>query len=405
MTYYIIRDVSLSGEPVFDKSVSLGRGYIPVTYKDSIVFVKSREILDNNTIFSTMTGRYMWKKDLKERDLFNHTHLKSPGLYNYSFEREYEAVNHFDIFQGKEEIVNNIGFIGSDCLKYTFGIEYETAVGMIPENICFRDGLIPLRDGSISGVEYSTTILKSNDGVNLVKQQCETLKKYTDFNKECALHIHFGGYPVRGIFLFSLYSLLYTIQSTLTNYTNEYVFNTRKYKRNGKDYCKSLPRFSNFNHMYETFVGDKFKNSLRKPHPADVDHNHKWQIGARYYWVNFINMMCYESPKTVEFRFLRPSYNFSKIYTWILVLNGLLMCAENMTRKYGVVNPDKCYELYNGDIKACLKSVYSGETFNIINAAIEQIYIAEQNKKYLEDYSGSKTYIDDKIINVDYECK
>ena len=84
----------------------------------------------------------------------------------------------------------------SKYLKYTFGLEFETSMGYIPEDICFRDGLIPLRDGSISGLEYSTVVLNGNDGLSLLKQELESLKEYTAFNKECSLHIHLGGFPL-----------------------------------------------------------------------------------------------------------------------------------------------------------------------------------------------------------------
>ena len=78
------------------------------------------------------------------------------------------------------------------------GFEFETSAGIIPEEIALRDGLVPLRDGSISGLEYSSVVLTpDNDGLSLLKQQLETLRQYTSFNKECALHIHFGKFPMK----------------------------------------------------------------------------------------------------------------------------------------------------------------------------------------------------------------
>jgi hypothetical protein len=54
-------------------------------------------------------------------------------------------------------------------------------------------GLIPLRDGSITGIEFSTVVLQGNEGLNLLKQQVEALNANTIFDKDCSLHIHFGG--------------------------------------------------------------------------------------------------------------------------------------------------------------------------------------------------------------------
>lgn len=48
-----------------------------------------------------------------------------------------------------------------------------------------------------------------------------------------------------------------------------------------------------------------------------------------YYWVNFINALCYNTNKTIEFRFLRPSYNFEKIITWIGIFSSILKYAES----------------------------------------------------------------------------
>ena len=48
-------------------------------------------------------------------------------------------------------------------------------------------------------------------------------------------------------------------------------------------------------------------------------------------------MLCYEGPKTIEFRFLRPTFNFTKVYTWLLVFNAILKTAEEWTTKYGAL--------------------------------------------------------------------
>ena len=44
-------------------------------------------------------------------------------------------------------------------------------------------------------------------------------------------------------------------------------------------------------------------------------------------------MVCYDSPKTVEFRFLRPTYCFNKILAWLYILNAILRFSEDVTVK------------------------------------------------------------------------
>lgn len=39
-------------------------------------------------------------------------------------------------------------------------------------------------------------------------------------------------------------------------------------------------------------------------------------------------MLCYNVNKTIEFRFLRPTYSFNKILIWLLIFNAILVYAE-----------------------------------------------------------------------------
>ena len=84
--------------------------------------------------------------------------------------------------------------------------------------------------------------MKGNSGLNLLSQQLETLKKYTSFNKECSLHIHFGGYPLEDKALFRLYQVCLYLQENgeLSKILPPFTFETSRYKDSGKDYCKFL---------------------------------------------------------------------------------------------------------------------------------------------------------------------
>lgn len=368
---------------------------------------KNLECIKDHVFYSNLIGYYIPIHQCDERQMLEHKMIKGQHLYNYSFEREYEAVNHLDLFSGNEKLLDPARILGANDIKYTFGLEYETACGMIPEHLCFRDGLIPLRDGSITGVEYSTIVLKKEVGVNLIRQQLNTLKEYTEFNKECALHMHLGGFPVRGSFVFSLYSLFFLLQEDIKRYCNEFVYSTAQYKNSRKDYCKKLPGYESFREMYENMVGIKWANSMRKPHPSDIDRNHKWNINTRYYSVNFINMLCYESPKTVEFRFLRPTFNFTKIYTWLLIFNAMLKIAEEFTAKYGSLSPVAMS-------KACVKEfkvtgsptlidvvdyAYSDDLKDAVLKCLKDIRLASKQQRMIGDYIGNETKYEDRILD------
>lgn len=291
----------------------------------------SREALPE-LMWSNKMGCYINKEGLSKERILQHQ-FRGQGNFPYQFPKRYEAVESFHLFDGAQTVLEDIKYPLADKLGYTFGLEFETSMGYIPQEKCFRDGLIPLRDGSISGIEYSTVVLEGNRGLNLLKQQLNTLKEYTKFNKECALHIHMGGFPVDPVSIFALYSLWYAVERQLVG--DEYVpadtFRTSSYKANGKDYCRMLSGNSiTFEELFKAATGKKYLGSLVQPHPSDIEKKAKWNIKSRYYGLNLINMLCYKGPKTVEFRFLRPSFNYRKITLWLYILNAVLKYAENL---------------------------------------------------------------------------
>lgn len=383
---------------------------IVITMPDqSQVVAKDYESVKDSVFYSNLVGQFFVKGMLSSKEEEEHSIIKGVHLYNYTFSREYEAISHLDLFSGNEKLVNPKRILGADDIKYSFGLEYETACGMIPEYLCFRDGLIPLRDGSITGVEYSSIVLKKEKGVNLILQELETLNKYTEFNKECALHMHLGGYPVRGSFILTLYSLLSLLQNNFKIHCNEWIYNTAQYKNSHKDYCKKLPNFDSFRELYESFTGNRWANSLRKPHPNDVDRSHKWNVSTRYYSVNFINMLCYESPKTIEFRFLRPTFNFTKVYTWLLTFNAILKTAEDWTTKYGALGIApaarvccKELDLDSYDEISCEKIVSYALPSNVSNAVVEclnKLRISSRQQRSIGDFIGINTSYEDKLLD------
>lgn len=294
------------------------------------------EKIKNAIYFSKRDGNYAIKEEASVRDVERRINTLGHSKYPYTFSREYEAVKHFDLFEDSAEIYTKIlddSYITRN-IKYTFGLEFETSMGFIPQELCFKNGLIPLRDGSISGTEYSTIVLNKPDGfsTDLLQQQLLELRKHCIFNKECALHIHMGGYPVNPKALFVLHMIEYLLESNKYNNTLPlYTFNTSKYKKNGKDYCKKIDMFYSFEDLYKFYARQDYYGDLTQPHPDDESRERKWQINTRYYGLNLINMLCYNGPKTVEFRFLRPTWNYRKIRHWLLVFNAVLQYCENIS--------------------------------------------------------------------------
>lgn len=345
---------------------------------------------EDNIVFSNMRGCYIAKNAVSEYTLVYEVGMKGFGSFPYSqIERRYEAVESFDIFKNNQNLLNQKDYLLSDFFPYTFGLEFETSQGYIPEDICFRDGLIPLRDGSIQGIEYSTVVLKGNEGLGLLEQQLNTLKKYTYFNKECSLHVHIGGFPLNTKSIYNLYLVCKKLEKALEAILPELTFTTRAYKANGKDYCKFLPSLRSFDQLYEYLVGRKFYGDFTQGHPQDISRQAKWRISNRYFWCNMINLLCYNVNKTVEFRMLRPSYNLEKITLWLYIFNAMMQFADKHmdgTRSQ------------NFDLSTIISTVYPEEVAVKLSNAIAGLQVVKRNQSNNGDRIGSEIHIEDDVF-------
>ena len=353
------------------------------------VFYTNLNVYKSKLVFSKLKGMYFPPSCMNPSSVRKEQYIKGFGEFPYVIEKHYEAVENFSIFKNKQSIKDNkTHYLLSDYLKYTFGIEFETSQGYIPENLCFRDGLIPLRDGSINAPEYSTIILNGNKGISLLHQQIETLKEYTNFNKDCSLHMHFGNYPINPNALFNLYLVCKNLQDELESILPRLTFYSNEYKDNGKNYCKKLQTYDSFEMMYEKLVGRNFFGDLYQAHPNDIEHKRKWNVQTRYFWCNFINAICYNVNKTIEFRFLRPTYNFKKIILWLYIFNAILEYSEKYFSKKEEIT------LHN-----ILCKCYPKKLRDELLIGIERIKYVSINQHHNGDYIGAEVWIEDGMFD------
>ena len=252
--------------------------------------------------------------------------------------------------------------------------------------------MIPLRDGSITGIEFSTVVLQGNNGLNLLKQQMETLDAHTIFDKDCSLHVHLGNFKLSGEVLLAINNLF--CNCGISGYLPELTFATHLYKTNqDKNYCEFNHKYCSFEEMYYNLVGRSFYGDFCQPHPKDISGTRKWNVKSRYKAVNFINALCYKGPKTVEFRMLRPTYNFNKIIGWLFVYGAIIKYAEQNTNKNTSFYRTKI------TLEHILRAVYSEELATILCEFLnmcERVVYAQQS---VRDNHGMRIDIDDKIIN------
>lgn len=340
-------------------------------------------------LYSKRRGVYFSPIHCNEDFILTEQLVKGFGDFPYILTRRYEAVENFDAFNGKQEIKDHETLYPlAKYLKYTFGLEFETSQGYVPEDICYRDGLIPLRDGSITGPEYSTVVLKGGEGLSLLHQQVETLKEYTNFNKECSLHVHLGGYPLKPDTIYNLYLVCRSIEAELEGILPYLTFKSSKYKDNGKDYCKKLAWYNSFEEMYLHLVRRQFFGSFTQAHPDDKERKRKWNIPTRYYWCNFINALCYQVNKTIEFRFLRPTYNFKKILLWLYIFNGILRFAEEY---YIPENPV--------DLTIIMNTCYPPDLAKELCLGIKKLWALSVNQSNNGDHIGAEVWMEEGLFN------
>lgn len=294
------------------------------------------------------------------------------GVYNYNFPQEYSSSKHMARFLKYPRDMRITNPINREDIKefgeFSFGLEFETSAGKINQTDCFNLGLIPLRDGSIAGIEYTTIPMQGPEGFNLLINQIKCLQQNVTFDKDCSLHVHLGGYPIDAKSIWALYRLLVIIEPQIARIMPYWAFNTGRFKSKGKDYCTRLRKYASFEEYYTYCSGDRmrFDGCLTYPHPLDEEDRAKWNIHARYVWANLINLLFKKSGKTVEFRVHAPTFNVQKIINWMFICCGIL--------QYAIKNKDKL-----------LKSSLNGTALTLEDI-VTNVYskrIADQLKDYI----------------------
>jgi hypothetical protein len=333
MSYRIAYTVTPRGLIKFGNTIVAKGTYISfinLDKEDNKIFkaVSSDIFPTENLYWDQFNGVYVYSKNhekLPKTPMLNVS--RAPyGSFLYSYSAE-GSLNRFSV--EIDTIDKQFDPKKTSLIPYTFGLEFETNNGTIPPDQCLRKGLIPLRDGSISGFEYATIVLNGqNGGFELLKKQIELLEQHTSSNKDCSLHIHLGNFPKKISYIFAVHRLCYLIQQELSSLLPLLAFYTDRFKSSGKNYCRKLKKFSDVKSFYNFFAERPYLGSLEQANPYDVSGDQKWRIPTRYYFLNVINALFYNKNKTLEFRCLMPSTCFNKIVGWIFTFSAILKYAE-----------------------------------------------------------------------------
>jgi len=287
------------------------------------------------------------KRNYPSFDLNNYGFANNPGV---SLVKERNA----KYIKSKEFTVNpTIAEIAKFLKGYTFGAEFETACGTLPTKELLKTGLIPVKDGSISGHEYVTLVHQGELGLQLLMDAANALSTWTTPDQYCSLHIHIGNVPRTKEFIIAMYMLSYMLQHELHEIVAPYkkdVGYLASKNHGAKDHCKYLQSLNLFgNRIYDVPKEQKqreidvvFKNVfawLNDGQGENVRNNFgtgvhvrqdrpKWEWQSRYYWMNFCNLV-FSPHHTVENRLHSGTVNPTKTLNWLLITVAMIDFAIN----------------------------------------------------------------------------
>ena len=268
----------------------------------------------------------------------------------------------------------------------TFGGEFETSSGHIPHKLLMELGIAPLRDGSISGYEYTTVPLKS---INHLKHIVDVLNARCRVTFKDSLHFHIGNVPRSKSFLLKMFKTAEQLQDELYEMVPSYKKrDTHSIKRRSENYTNPLPRIdiekedaiNKIIHFLSDGKDDSTSIGVR-PHPSDPSGDHKWQIRNRYTAINLVNYI-YNDSKTIEFRLHEGTTNPYKAIYW-LILNIMIV-------KYAQGN--SMYHINTAEYT--LKDVIEFNTMTSKLKPLRDAMLAyvEDRKNHFKNYDTSDIY-------------
>lgn len=296
-------------------------------------------------------------------------------------------------------------------IPYSVGIEFETSSGHLPISECFKNGLVPVKDGSINGHEYITIPWYDNKITRAYNAAKALTQANCSVRSDCSLHIHFGNVPNDRLYIVSLYMLCVRLQEEIFSMMPPYKRDIHYLagKRGGpKDHCKPLNglalRYADINNvsnpadfkeevsrMYSTIF--KF---LNEGHNPDANYNrknrttvntgrNKWNVDTRYYWVNLLGFIF---GGTAEFRAHWGTVNPYRTVIWMLICSAILKYAESNQMKI-LRRHEKIF------LEDVINFVYNdgSEEGKFLSDYIKN-YIFIMTEKFTEDYMNKNIYSD-----------
>jgi hypothetical protein len=285
-----------------------------------------------------------------------------------------------------------------DLIKpFSYGFEIETTAGKMPDYRIWKNGFVPLKDGSISGYEFTSIPFHDATGMNSLRDLQDQLSSFS-IDKYCSLHIHIGNTKMTNKELVAFYMLTYQIQQEVIDFLPPYKRSENYFAEKAgqsqyatvKDHCKPFRSLgfyiqdSSIEEKYETlcdFVNPYDVNPDYNDEDYDEDYEQqpqelsKWNEYSRYFGVNLLPYI--KNGSTIEFRSHEPTLNFQKIINWLLIISA--------TVKYTKANTD--YILNKNKITLSnVIDVYSNSSFEKKVSTYLKEYIKERTITFMDHH-------------------
>lgn len=340
-----------NNNPIFG-GFSIIEDMIQVYINGKLYCSLNEDILINskNYLEELNTGIYYNRNDIDSYKFIFPSHCDIGFKYNLPYDSRNILKSRIDIFNQlfeEDEIDDTVKLYSPYLKDLTFGLEFETIKGNIPERICKKLGLIALRDGSIDGLEFVTIPLQGDKGLQTLINSLKQLDKRTTYNDSCSLHLHIGNIPRTEEFILALFKLLCFIQDELfelfplykkynfgykkKHYTKPFSLNQTLLLMDNKITEDNIKK--NFNILFEYLsAGISYSNynydlNNVKSHPSDPNGTSKWHIKSRYASINLIPLL-FGNKETVEFRLHTPTYDINKVINYLFICSSIINYAK-----------------------------------------------------------------------------
>lgn len=255
-------------------------------------------------------------------------------------------------------------YIKTEGKKYSFGVEFETISGRLPEHADIHLNYEAMRDGSLKheddgkeyGGEYVTGVLRGDTGLMQLNKMCNYLTKYCKVNKKCGMHIHIGDLVLNSENIVHFYKLASMLEKEiflmlpLSRRKNEYCRELKKFKFNFTEDSYNNPlEYKNLIEEYYLQIFEYISHVKSTPddsankktqHPMGNKCGYRHET-ARYCWLNFVPAIFDtrgNGVRTLEIRNHPGTTNFRKVKNYLLIFMAMAWFVENRKREIGLAS-------------------------------------------------------------------